>query len=52
MSDLESPLAAVDDATGAGSLFARLDDASRRAVEAEVGWVRLDGVLSVFRLVV
>ena len=49
MSDPGSALAAVDEATGAGSLFARLDEASRRAVEAEVGWVRLDGGDTLFR---
>jgi predicted acylesterase/phospholipase RssA/CRP-like cAMP-binding protein len=49
MSDLGSPLAAVDDVTGAGSLFARLDEASRRAVEAEAAWVRLEGGDTLFR---
>ena len=47
--DLESPLAAVDEATGDGSLFARLDEASRRAVEAQVEWVRIAGGSTLFR---
>ena len=49
MDDSESPLTAVDDATGDGSLFARLDEASRRAVEAEVEWVRIAGGSTLFR---
>ena len=50
MNDVESPLAAVDEATGDSSLFARLDEASRRAVEAEVEWVRIAGGSTLFRL--
>ena len=49
MSDSESPIAAVDAATGDSSLFARLDEASRRAVEAEVEWVRIAGGSTLFR---
>ncbi|MFI5178341.1 MAG: cyclic nucleotide-binding and patatin-like phospholipase domain-containing protein [Vicinamibacterales bacterium] len=49
MSNRGSPLAAADEATGAGGFFARLDDASRRAVESEVEWVRLNGGQTLFR---
>jgi predicted acylesterase/phospholipase RssA/CRP-like cAMP-binding protein len=49
MSELGSPLDAADDATGASGFFARLDDASRRAVESEVEWVRIDGGETLFR---
>ena len=49
MGDSESPLAAVDEATGDSSLFAGLDEASRRAVEAEVEWVRVAGGTTLFR---
>jgi NTE family protein/lysophospholipid hydrolase len=49
MGEVESPLAAVDKATGDGSLFAQLDEASRRAVEAEVEWVRIAGGSTLFR---
>ena len=49
MGNSESPLAAVDEATGDASLFARLDEPSRRAVESEVEWVRLAGGSTLFR---
>ena len=42
-------LAAVDEATGEGSLFAGLDEGSRRVVEAQVEWVRIAGGTTLFR---
>jgi predicted acylesterase/phospholipase RssA/CRP-like cAMP-binding protein len=49
MSSPGSPLAAADEATGASGFFARLDDASRLAVESEVEWVRIDAGGTLFR---
>jgi predicted acylesterase/phospholipase RssA/CRP-like cAMP-binding protein len=47
--DGASALRAVEEVTGGTGLFGNLDDESRRAIEAEVQWVQIDGGNVLFR---
>jgi predicted acylesterase/phospholipase RssA/CRP-like cAMP-binding protein len=47
--DIDAALDAVDEASGSRGLFHHLDDATRRAIAAEVSWARANGGERLFR---